>query len=400
MKARVFIGSSSEQVDTAYAIQRNLERTCDATVWDQGVFALTSNVLDDLVKELDRTDFGIFVFGPDDLTTIRAKEYQSTRDNVVFELGLFIGKIGKARTFFVMPKERGDFRLPSDLVGVTPAEFDETREDRQAALGPACSLIRQKIAELGIRPDRLTELTSFLGIPIAGGLVGIFLPTNEAVHHPEDAQPYTVRSVAFADVKAVVEIVSMLTHLNIVRRSTTFEPGNLFIDESSVDSFTGSTLFLVGGPLPNVFVRNMLNDSAFGIALEDLGHQITISCPGIPAGTYSIRPAREDRTIRQVERYPTYGCIIKSRQGNRTIFAIWGLDERGTWGAGRWLAKKWEFALKEFGEGEFAAIVRFPPGSACAPNEVQRHPDASIPILIPVTPSLCASNGLSTQNAT
>lgn len=157
MKARVFIGSSSEQVDTAYAIQRNLERTCDATVWDQGVFALTSNVLDDLISVLDRTDFGIFVFGPDDITTIRAKEYQSTRDNVVFELGLFIGKLGKARTFFVMPKERGDFRLPSDLLGVTPAEFDETREDQQAALGPACSLIRQKIAQLGIRPDRLTQ---------------------------------------------------------------------------------------------------------------------------------------------------------------------------------------------------------------------------------------------------
>jgi predicted nucleotide-binding protein len=79
MKARVFIGSSSEQVDTAYAIQRNLERTCDTTVWDQGVFALTSTVLDDLVEALDRTDFGVFVFGPDDIVTIRAKEYQSTR---------------------------------------------------------------------------------------------------------------------------------------------------------------------------------------------------------------------------------------------------------------------------------------------------------------------------------
>jgi hypothetical protein len=156
-KARVFIGSSSEQVDTAYQIQRNLERTCDATVWDQGIFALTGNVLDDLIAVLDRSDFGIFVFGPDDLTTIRAKEYQTTRDNVVFELGLFIGKLGKSRTFFVMPKERNEFRLPSDLMGVTPAEFDHTREDRQAALGPACSKMSEKIKQLGIRPDRLNE---------------------------------------------------------------------------------------------------------------------------------------------------------------------------------------------------------------------------------------------------
>jgi predicted nucleotide-binding protein len=157
MKPRVFIGSSSEQVDTAYAIQRNLERACEATVWDQGVFQLTSNVLDDLMAVLDRTDFGIFVFGPDDLTTIRDTRYQSTRDNVVFELGLFIGKLGKARTFFIMPRERGGFRLPSDLFGTTPAEFDETREDRQAALGPACSAIRQRIGQIGIRADRLTQ---------------------------------------------------------------------------------------------------------------------------------------------------------------------------------------------------------------------------------------------------
>ena len=157
MKPRVFVGSSSEQVDTAYEIQRNLERACEATVWDQGVFQLTSNTLDDLMAVLDRTDFGIFVFGRDDLTTIRNMEYQSTRDNVVFELGLFVGKLGKARTFFVMPREREGFRLPSDLVGITPAEFDETREDRQAALGPACSAIRQRIGQLGIRADRLTQ---------------------------------------------------------------------------------------------------------------------------------------------------------------------------------------------------------------------------------------------------
>jgi hypothetical protein len=157
MKPRAFVGSSSEQVDTAYAIQRNLERSCDVTAWDQGVFQLTSNTLDDLIALLERTNFGIFVFGSNDLTTIRNAQYQSTRDNVVFEFGLFIGKLGKSRTFFVMPRERGAFRLPSDLVGTTPAEFDETREDRQTALGPACSAIRQRIDQLGIRANRVAQ---------------------------------------------------------------------------------------------------------------------------------------------------------------------------------------------------------------------------------------------------
>lgn len=244
-----------------------------------------------------------------------------------------------------------------------------------------------------------TELIRFLGIPREGGLVGIFVPTTEAEHSPEESHPYKVRSVALADVQGVVEIVSMLTHLDILHGTSTFEPGNLFIHESSVDGFRGSTLFLVGGPLPNVFVRNILKDNPF-IALEDLGHQIAISCKGIPVEAYSIKPSREGRAIEQVERYSTYGCIMKSRKGNRTIFAIWGLDERGTRGAGRWLAENWEIALKQFGEGEFSAILRFPPGGTYAPDEVQRHPDTRIPILIPVTPSLSFSNGLSKQNAT
>jgi hypothetical protein len=394
MKARVFIGSSQEQVETAYAIQQHLDQRCEPIVWDQGVFALTSNVLDKLLQELDRTDFGVFVFGRDDLTVIRAKEFQSTRDNIVFELGLFIGKLGKARTFFIMPQESGDFRLPSDLVGVTPAEFDETRDNRHAALGRACSLIRREIEKLGIRPDRRTELATFLGIPPAreaeaglrpGELVSIFVPTTEAEHRPKDAEPYSVRSLALADVQAVVEIVSMLRHVDLLRGSTTFGPSNLFIEESLVDGFRGNTLFLIGGPLPNVFVRNMLKDSVFRIAVEDLGHEIVISCAGTPASVYSIRPARGNRTVRDVESDSTYGCIMKVRQGKRTIFAIWGLDERGTRGAGWWLAEHWEVAREEFGDDEFAAIVRFPPNNTYAPDQLTRHPDTSIPILIPVT---------------
>ena len=157
MKPSLFIGSSSEQLETAYAIQRNLERACDATVWDQGVFDLSSNTLDDLIKQLDETDFAVFVFAPDDLTTIRSNEYATTRDNVVFELGLFIGKLGKLRTFFVMPRGRGDFRLPSDLVGVTAAMYDAARDNRQAALGPACFEISKAIEALGVRPERLPQ---------------------------------------------------------------------------------------------------------------------------------------------------------------------------------------------------------------------------------------------------
>lgn len=159
MKPTVFIGSSVEQLEIAYAIQQNLEHTCDCTVWDQGVFELTSNSLDDLLEVLDRSDFGVFVFGSEDLATIRDETFRTTRDNIVFEFGLFIGRLGKQRTFFVVPRKAGDFRLPSDLAGITPASFDAERADRQAALGPACQQMRTAIKKHGLRMARLEQPT-------------------------------------------------------------------------------------------------------------------------------------------------------------------------------------------------------------------------------------------------
>jgi len=153
MKPRIFIGSSTESLNIAYAIQE-LIPDMEATVWTQGIFQLSSSTLDDLITTLDRTDFGIFVFSPDDLTMIREQQFSSTRDNVVFELGLFIGRLGKNRSFFVIPKGHEDFHLPSDLLGIKPAIFDPQRQDKnlRAALGPACNQIRSavELAKFGL----------------------------------------------------------------------------------------------------------------------------------------------------------------------------------------------------------------------------------------------------------
>lgn len=154
MKPKIFIGSSVEGIDVAYAIQENLEYVAEITVWDQGVFELSSTAMHDLICEINQSDFAIFVFHPDDYASIRSYETMIVRDNVVFESGLFIGKLGLDRVFLVKPRGRtGDIplRIATDLAGITIGTYQDDRMDGRlkAALGPFCNQVRKKVRDLG-----------------------------------------------------------------------------------------------------------------------------------------------------------------------------------------------------------------------------------------------------------
>lgn len=150
MKPKIFIGSSVEGLSVAYSIQQNLTHDADVTVWDQGVFELSKTTIESLLEILGKSDFGIFVFSPDDISIIRKENQNIVRDNVIFEFGLFIGKLGRQRVYFVIPSNT-EFHLPTDLLGITPGKYDPNREDKslQAATGPVCHQIRLQLKKLG-----------------------------------------------------------------------------------------------------------------------------------------------------------------------------------------------------------------------------------------------------------
>lgn len=142
---RLFIGSSAEALDVAYAIQENLEFDAETTVWSQGFFNPSANALNELMVGLARFDFAAFVFAPDDTVRMRGREHAAVRDNVIFELGLFFGALGMQRCFFVAARSHIPLHLPTDLLGVAPLTFSSQRSDGNlvAALGPACNRIRR-----------------------------------------------------------------------------------------------------------------------------------------------------------------------------------------------------------------------------------------------------------------
>ncbi|MGV3680537.1 MAG: TIR domain-containing protein [Acidovorax sp.] len=152
-KPALFIASSVEGLPVADAINVNLDHDVHCTIWRNGTFRLGSDGLGDLIKKSSAVDFAVFVFTPDDITTMRDKEVVVARDNVVFELGLFIGALGKDRCYVVKPRNV-QMHLPSDVAGVTTADYVADRPDGDiaSALNAACAQIKARIKEFGSLP--------------------------------------------------------------------------------------------------------------------------------------------------------------------------------------------------------------------------------------------------------
>jgi hypothetical protein len=143
----IFIGSSVESLDVAYAIQSQMEYTTDPTVWTQGIFNFSKSTIEDLIEVFKNSDFAIFVFAPDDSVKIRGEELRTVRDNLIFELGLAAGIIGKNRVFAIHPRGVEKFHLPTDLYGVTFGSYSNDRGDKnvKAAIGPCVFQIQKQI---------------------------------------------------------------------------------------------------------------------------------------------------------------------------------------------------------------------------------------------------------------
>jgi CRP/FNR family cyclic AMP-dependent transcriptional regulator len=151
-KPFLFIGSSVESLPIAREIQSGLSHApVLATVRTDGVFRASRTSIENLVTTVAKSDFALLVLTPDDTVTSRDETKAVPRDNCIFELGLFMGALGRDRTLIVKPRGE-DIKMPSDLLGITPLDYTPGSPDTLAArLGPACNDIRKIVAAIGAK---------------------------------------------------------------------------------------------------------------------------------------------------------------------------------------------------------------------------------------------------------
>lgn len=147
----LFVGSSRESLPIVEALVDGWKSSpFIVRPWTGGVFTPSQFPIDDLAKQLAACDFAALVLGPDDQVLSRGITSNAPRDNVLFELGLFMGAIERARTLFIIPAD-ADVKIPTDILGLNPLKFVSRTDSLTDNVAPVCSDIASLIQRMGPR---------------------------------------------------------------------------------------------------------------------------------------------------------------------------------------------------------------------------------------------------------
>ncbi len=128
----IFIGSSTESHENGLLLQiAKIVEECKGNPirWNQSpsIFQTGKCTLENLEEMISRKNIegSIFIYSSDDRIWYRGKDAGKPRDNVVFEHGLFSGRLGRTRSIIV---KSGNVELPTDLLGITYIDFSDGKK--------------------------------------------------------------------------------------------------------------------------------------------------------------------------------------------------------------------------------------------------------------------------------
>jgi hypothetical protein len=125
-KPAVFIGSSTEGLQVADAMLSFFGSQAEVEIWNSGrIFTRNQSFLKSLLDTASLYEFAVLILTNDDISQIRGETYETARDNVLFEFGLFLGKLGTRRVYTLVEK---DLKLPTEVDGISLDFFTRTQD--------------------------------------------------------------------------------------------------------------------------------------------------------------------------------------------------------------------------------------------------------------------------------
>jgi len=150
-RPNIIIFSSSQSLPIAKELEDNLREVCDCQTWDS-CFLYGRSYLDSLLLLSLAYDACILVCGADDVTISKDASKPSPRDNVIFEIGLYMGRMGTERAMILA---QTGVKLPSDLDGITIWNFSPQDQSDGTHLGSRClNAMKSYINVLARTPQR------------------------------------------------------------------------------------------------------------------------------------------------------------------------------------------------------------------------------------------------------
>jgi hypothetical protein len=155
---RVFVASAGKTRDTAvsFAVQMKARAAAlsspaefEVKAWPH-TFKLSEITYESLHKCVQSYKFGVFIFTPDDNITVDGEKTKVTRDNVIFELGLWAGAHGRDHTYVLKPAAV-EMRFLTDLDGFVTQPFDVSDEQ---SLDYAAGKVLTRIRDVAMKEQQ------------------------------------------------------------------------------------------------------------------------------------------------------------------------------------------------------------------------------------------------------
>jgi len=220
LKPKIFIGSSTLGYPVAEKVKECLASFSDCFLWKEPtVWESNRSTFENLIKMVSHFDFGVFVATADDLTLTNDKIVIEARDNVILEMALFLGALGRDKSFLLV--ENGT-KLPSDFAGIFMPRFDAKD---QASITSACREFEAKIVE----HYALGHLSLYPTTALAIGYYRNFV--SGLVQSIVDAQPLNIDGVLYTDFKINIVMPADLKG-SIREKAAHFYKRNGFIENT------------------------------------------------------------------------------------------------------------------------------------------------------------------------